>query len=227
MELTKKNLDQFVVKAALDAVIKEQLINFHGNILDVGCGKMPYKSLILENYSIQSYVGLDIENAREYDKYVKPDVIWNGKEMPFADGSFDTAMATEVLEHCFEPSVLLRESHRILKSKGLLFFTVPYLWPLHETPNDAYRYTPWSIEMHLKNAGFREIKIHPMGGWHAAMAQMMGLWVARSPLSRTSRSILTRLAIPIMKYLLTKEKGKKVTFAEGQMITGLYGTARK
>ncbi len=56
--------------------------------------------------------------------------------MPFEDNVFDCAMATEVLEHCAYPEVTLFEVSRVLKKDGLFFFTVPFVWPLHDCPFD-------------------------------------------------------------------------------------------
>ena len=222
-----KNLDRYLIRTSIFNAIVETLPNFSGDLLDIGCGKMPYKNYILENSNVKKYIGLDIENALEYDATVKPDFTWNGKTMPFENNHFDCAFGTEVLEHCPEPEIVLKEVFRVLKPDGVFFFTVPFLWNLHEVPHDAYRYTPFSLERHLKNSGFRNIEIKATGGWHASMAQMLGLWVRRSPMSSTKRNYLSMLLKPIIGYLIKKDQTNKVIFTEGQMITGLYGIAKK
>jgi len=73
----------------------------------------------------------------------------------------------------------MKEIWRVLKPGGILFFTVPFLWNLHEIPYDEYRYTPFALKRHLTQSGFNEIEIKAMGGWDAALAQMLGLWVRR------------------------------------------------
>lgn len=224
---TKENLDRYAIRTAIFNALKETLPKFNGNLLDIGCGKMPYKNYILENSKVTNYIGLDIENALEYDAAIKPDFNWNGKTMPFENNSFESAFGTEVLEHCQEPEIVLKEVLRVLKPEGIFFFTVPFLWNLHEVPHDEYRYTPFSLERHLKNAGFKEIKINATGGWHAAMAQMLGLWVRRSPMSNTKRKWLSIILKPVIQLLIKMDKPAQVTFKEGQMITGLYGTAKK
>ena len=188
---------------------------------------MPYKDYILEQSKVLDYVGLDIEQALVYDVEVKPDFIWDGSVMPFKNNSFDCAIGTEVLEHCPEPETVLKEVNRVLKPNGVFFFTVPFLWNLHEVPYDEYRYTPFSLKRHLKNSGFKEIRIKATGGWHGAMAQMLGLWVKRSPMPKAKRKWLLYAVKPVMNYLIKLDKPESVTFKEGQMITGLYGTARK
>jgi SAM-dependent methyltransferase len=147
--------------------------------------------------------------------------------MPIESESFECAFGTEVLEHCPNPEVVMKEVHRVLKPGGVFFFTVPFLWNLHEVPNDEYRYTPFSLERHLKNSGFTDITIKATGGWHASMAQMLGLWVRRSSMSSRKRKILSRFLKPIIKYLIKLDEPENVQFKEGQMITGLYGVAKK
>jgi len=225
--LSKNNIDNYIIKASIFEAIQSSMPYWKENVLDVGCGKMPYKEFILKHSNVTKYVGLDIENALEYDKIIKPDITWDGINMPIADNSYHTIIATEVLEHCFEPEVLLKESYRVLKPQGHFFFTVPFLWNLHETPNDAYRYTPYAIKRHLTNVGFKDITLEATGGWHASMAQMLGLWVKRSPMSRKKRNILSYFVLKVLPYLIKLDKKQNIKFKEGQMITGLYGTAKK
>ncbi len=227
ISLTSENLDLYYVRTSILNSLKKTLPSFKGQFLDVGCGKMPYRNYILEHAEVSKYVGLDIENALEYDAKVKPDFTWDGIKMPFENNSFESAMATEVLEHCPEPEIVLKEVYRVLKPGGVFFFTVPFLWNLHEVPNDEYRYTPFSLERQLKNSGFADIEINATGGWHAAMAQMLGLWVMRSPMPKKKRKYLSKILKPIIGYLIRKDTLYKVAFKDGQMITGLYGTAKK
>tara|TARA_R110002072_G_scaffold117281_14_gene248279 strand:+ start:10737 stop:11444 length:708 start_codon:yes stop_codon:yes gene_type:complete len=227
IELNKATLDVFFIRTSIFNALKESLPLFQGSLLDIGCGKMPYKKYILDHSNVKSYTGLDIETARVYDDNVQPDFTWDGIKMPFESEHFDCAFGTEVLEHCPEPEVVLKEVHRVLKPGGVFFFTVPFLWNLHETPHDEYRYTPFALERHLKNAGFKEIELKATGGWHAAMAQMLGLWVRRSPMSKNKRKYLSVLLKPVISYLIKMDKPKQVQFKEGQMITGIYGIIKK
>lgn len=227
LKITKNNLDVYQIRVKIFNFIKSSLSLFSGEILDVGCGKMPYKKYILENSKVTEYIGLDIDDALVYDKKIKPDYTWDGIRMPFENDTFECAIGTEVLEHCPNPEIILKEIYRVLKPGGVFLFTVPFLWNLHEVPHDEYRYTPFSLERHLKNSGFRDVTIKATGGWHASMAQMLGLWVRRSPMRHKKRQLLSWLVKPAIKYLISLDKPERVQFKNGQMITGLSGFVKK
>ena len=227
LKITKNNLDVYQIRVKIFNFIKSSLSLFSGKILDVGCGKMPYKKYILENSKVTEYIGLDIDDALIYDKKIKPDYTWDGIRMPFENDTFECAIGTEVLEHCPNPEIILKEIYRVLKPGGVFLFTVPFLWNLHEVPHDEYRYTPFSLERHLKNSGFRDVTIKATGGWHASMAQMLGLWVRRSPMRHKKRQLLSWLVKPAIKYLISLDKPERVQFKNGQMITGLSGFVKK
>jgi len=227
IDFNRHNLDRYYVRYVILKALKDNISKFHGSLLDVGCGKMPYKNYILQNSFIDRYIGLDIENALEYDVSIKPDFIWDGIDMPFENESFETAFGTEVLEHCPDPKIILSEINRILKPGGAFFFTVPFLWPLHEVPHDEFRYTPFSLKRLLEESGFEKIDIKATGGWHASMAQMLGLWVIRAPLKNRRRKILSYFLKLVIKYLIKIDSYSNIEFRESQMITGLSGMAFK
>ena len=216
-------LDVFIVRRAILDALSSQLKNLHGTVVDVGCGYMPYKPLVLASPSrAERYIGIDLhENI-----YRSPDLEWDGSAIPLKEKSVDCALATEVFEHCPEPELVMRETLRVLKPGGLLFLTVPFLWPLHCVPYDEYRYTPFSLERHLRKAGFEQIKLTALGGWDRSLAQMIGLWTLRRPMSTRKRAIFSRLAVPFVRYL-AKHDTLPTEFYEGSMITGISATAIK
>jgi SAM-dependent methyltransferase len=204
--------------------ITEQLHNFSGTFLDVGCGRMPYKGVILGPPSqVKRYVGADVEA----NPHGQPDLVLDGQHIPLEDASVDSAMATEVLEHCAEPMQLLHELIRVLKPGGFFLFTVPFLWPLHEVPHDHYRYTPFALKRLFKEAGFTELQLKVHGGWDASLAQMLGLWLTYRGMRPYKRKILSLLFRPIIQFLNKHDVPFEPCDSESSMFTGLSGTARK
>ncbi len=124
-----------------------------GNLIDVGCGTKPYQNLIACN----RYDGLEIDTPRTrslgYAKY-----FYSGKQFPFADNSYDSALCNQVLEHVFEPDNFMREINRVLKKNGLLLLTVPFTWDEHEQPYDYARYSSFGLKHLLSKHGFEIIE---------------------------------------------------------------------
>lgn len=222
-QIIPNKLDTFGVRQAILNALNSQLKDFNGTLLDIGCGRMPYKQLLLAPPSrTQEYIGLDLKD----NVYQKPDLEWDGQTIPLADNSVDCALAIEVFEHCPEPEKVICEAWRVLKPGGLLFFTIPFLWPLHDVPYDEYRYTPYALERLLSNSRFEQITLKALGGWDASLAQMIGLWVRRRPMLPRVRFILSRVALPVIRLLLERDK-PPTKFYESLMITGISGTAIK
>jgi 2-polyprenyl-3-methyl-5-hydroxy-6-metoxy-1,4-benzoquinol methylase len=220
---TINSLDTFAARRSVFASLSSHLAEFSGTVLDIGCGHMPYKKTLLSPPSrVQKYIGLDLAD----NTYRRPDLEWDGKNIPREAASIDCAIATEVFEHCPDPMSVMREVFRILNPGGLLFFTVPFLWPLHDAPHDEYRYTPFALTRLLREAGFEDIKLKALGGWDASMAQLIGLWVRRRPMSNKKRELLSKLALPLVKLLLKRDR-LPTEFESNCMITGLAGTAKK
>jgi SAM-dependent methyltransferase len=216
-------LDIALVRRAILAALRAQLPRLHGTVLDIGCGHRPYRPLVLRAPSrAERYIGLDLPGT----KYGSPDLAWDGRHIELPDDAVDCALATEVLEHCPDPGLVLREARRVLRPGGLLFFTVPFLWPLHDAPHDESRLTPFALERLLRDAGYVDVRLTALGGWDASLAQLLALWVRRRPMSRRRRRILSRLALPIVRFLAGRD-APPVEFTDNCMLTGVAGTARK
>jgi len=227
MPLSPKTVGFYSVRTAIFESVKEETKFFYGRVLDVGCGFMPYRKLIESNRQVEKYIGMDLEQPTYYGE-VEPDLKWNGEKIPLEDESVDCAMATEFLEHYAEPEKVLSEIRRVLKPGGRFYATVPFIWNLHEIPFDEYRYTPYSLERHFVNAGYKNVKIKALGGWNRSFAQMIGLWLTFSAMHRFTRLILSYLLFPFY-VLLVKTDRKPMRFdgGENSMFSSLSVTADK
>lgn len=99
-------------------------------ILEVGSGRGEFlTSMKVKGYDI---VGVEpdphkyeVIRANEKELGVRVEAIQAlGEELPFDSETFDFIYCNNVLEHCKNPILLLRESCRVLKPSGLAYFTV-------------------------------------------------------------------------------------------------------
>ena len=139
-----------------------------GVFLDFGCGGQPYRTLFEPR--VTGYLGADIAPAAgvELDITFAP-----GESLPLADGSIDTILSTQVLEHTEDPESYLRECRRLLNPTGCLIITVPMQWRHHEVPHDYLRFTRFGITHLLGRNQFRVEVIQPCGGMFALVGQIL------------------------------------------------------
>lgn len=215
-------MDLYVVRSSILRALLEVKPRLHGTLLDVGCGIMPYRELMLSApTAISRYIGLDIENP---NYSAKPDLKWDGTRIPLDEGTVDCALCTEVLEHCPNPTVVLTEIRRVLRPGGLLFFTVPFVWPLHDLPNDFFRYTPVALKALITESGFADVEVKGLAGWNATLAQMIGLWIRRAPMAEAQRHTLSSQLFPFFKQLVESDMPHD-PFSANAMSPGWCGTA--
>jgi SAM-dependent methyltransferase len=220
-------LDSFGNRRLLLRALTEALPGFRGRLLDVGCGHQPYRGLLLSAPSqATAYIGLDLPD----NIYRPPDLAWDGRRIPLHDASVDSALLTEVLEHCPDPPAVLEEVFRVLKPGAFLFLTVPFIWPIHTVPHDEYRYTPFALRRILENAGFPNPTIRATGGRHAVLACTLGLWVRRRALTSrvhvVTKALLSLLLWPVI-WLLLKMDRRPEQFEESTMFVGLSASVYK
>jgi ubiquinone/menaquinone biosynthesis C-methylase UbiE len=224
------SIDRYYVRSSIVQALKESRHRLTGTLLDVGCGRMPYREILVQPQGATGrYLGLDLDiPVTEGYSEARPDLLWDGKTIPLEADSVDSVMLTEVLEHCFQPGEVLKETYRVIRKGGYIFITVPFLWPLHDVPYDEYRYTPFSLEKHLVGAGYVNIQVKALGGWHASMGQMLALWLNRSGLPQRKRKLLYDLFLKrAIKWLYKHDIKPKNFLDDTYMITGLTALAQK
>jgi SAM-dependent methyltransferase len=131
-----------------------------GYLLDIGCGYKPY--LHIFNPLVKRYIGIDWPQSLHLSKEI--DVYANNQKLPFKDGSIETVLCTEVLEHSTSPFVVMSEITRVLKPEGVLILSVPFLYWMHEEPRDYFRFTRYGLELLVLNSGLEIIRIESRGG---------------------------------------------------------------
>ena len=139
--------------------IKNELPEFKGKVLDIGCGQSPYRYLL--NASATEYKGIDVIEAASFD-YVNKDItLFDGEIIPFEDNTFDAIICTEVLEHVYNYQTLVDEMYRVSKPNAKAIITIPFSARYHYIPYDFFRYTPSALEKIFSK--FSKVEITPRG----------------------------------------------------------------
>ncbi len=141
-----------VTRIGLDLALKHQFKRLNpGVILDVGSKHSPYKKYI--PYS--KYLRLDV------DEKSGPDICCDLHKIEWQPEYFDTVIATEVLEHLYDPQKAVSEIHRILKKGGVVILSTRFIYHYHPDPKDYYRFTPDSLRYLLRD--FSKVEIYHHG----------------------------------------------------------------
>ncbi len=122
-----------------------------GIVLEIGGSYSLYKTKI----PFTKYLRLDI------DEGTKPDIYGDVHEINWGPGYFDTVIATELLEHLYDPQKAINEIKRVMKKGGVCIASTRFIQHYHRVPLDYYRFTPDSLK-YLFN-GFSRVEIYPHG----------------------------------------------------------------
>ena len=96
------------------------------------------------------------------------------KRFPISNEQYDTVISLNVLEHIFKFENVFLEVHRVLKKDGLFVFAVPFMFQIHGSPDDFFRYTKSAIINLLIEKKFRNIEIKELGyGFFSLIAQII------------------------------------------------------
>ena len=99
-------------------------------VLEAGSGTAYASSLFRRSLDVGPCVCLDIDEralreAKRRDPAL-PAVVGDLTRMPFAEGSFELVFNSSTVEHLSEPSLAVREMHRVCEEGGRVFVGVPY-----------------------------------------------------------------------------------------------------
>lgn len=141
--------------------------NIGGVILDLGGGKNPSYERFWR-IKPEKFIRVDINEKLE------PDIVANlNKSLPFSDNFADAIFLFSVIYILENPTAVLKEIHRVLKSGGQLFFTSPFIFNEAKEPNDYWRFTSEGLGKLLKESGFNDYLIMPVGERFSAAAYLI------------------------------------------------------
>ena len=164
----------YISRKHLVGEIRSLVPALEGKVLDFGCGSKPYQQLFVG----KKLVGVDIAESGNTYRGNQIDFFYDGKTLPFEDNSFDSIFSSEVFEHVPNLEEILAELRRVLKPKGKMLITMPFIWDEHETPYDFTRFTSFGFAKLLKKNGFEVIEQRKTGSSVDTITQLIAAYVA-------------------------------------------------
>jgi SAM-dependent methyltransferase len=166
-----------------------------GCVVDIGCGDRWLADPINAH---GSYIGLDYPPTVAQGYPGNPDVFGDAARLPFGAGTVDVVLLLDVLEHLRSPHDAIHEAARVLKTGGCLVLQVPFMYPVHDAPNDFQRWTRDGLCLLLERNGFRLTSETAYGHPVETAAALGAIALAKSALNILTRR---RLAIPLLPLL--------------------------
>jgi SAM-dependent methyltransferase len=207
-KLTRITLDRFIASHASSR-----------RTLDIGAQNGPYAALFPRR------TGLDIQPGTGVR------IIGDAQALGIRDGAFDVVLCTEVLEHLPEPQRAIDEIYRVLSPGGELLLTTRFLFPLHDTPHDYFRFTKYGLRHLLRRFDIVELREETDSiGTIAVLLQRLGMQAETlrwTPL-RALWLVAAQLTRPL-RFLITAEFGdsRRRRPERGIMTSGYHVACRK
>jgi SAM-dependent methyltransferase len=161
-------------------------------LLDVGCGS----GWLGDHFS--HYTGIDssadaVDAAREKGREIQQGDV--DEPLPFADASFDGVVLKDLLEHVREPTAVVAEALRVLRSGGRVFASSPdaqrWVWDdyTHRRP-----FTRKAFRLLFRDAGFDVEQV----GYESVMPGT-SIVSARMPSNRRPAPLRAAAWLPIVR----------------------------
>lgn len=154
-------------------------------LLDLGCGSRSLKGAV------------------RYDLFISPPgVRGDASRLPFARASFDSVIATALLEHVPYPRRVVREVRRVLRPGGLLYVEIPFLEGFHADPDDYQRLTFRGLDILLRDFEIleREVCVGPSSALTWVLREYPSSWIGNPYLALAVKFVASWLTAPL-KYL--------------------------
>lgn len=187
-----------------------------GRLLDLGCGKAPYYGLY--RTLVDDICCVDWQQSVHGNSHIDKHADLT-KPLPLEDESFDTILLSSVLEHIPTPMNLWLEMHRVLRRGGKVIMNVPFMYWLHETPHDFYRYTEFALKKMAEDAGFKIVVLESTGGAPVVLVDVLGKMLGGVPFLS---AVITQCSYVCMSLFLKTRLGKNLNARTAYTIPNGY-----
>lgn len=182
-----------IVAAAYATVIENHA---SGRLADLGCGQVPlygmYRDKVTDVACIDWHGSL--HGSLHVDMFADLNV-----PLDLEPDSFDTVIASDVIEHLHTPQALFSSAHRVLRHGGKLIIGVPFLYWIHEAPHDFHRYTRFALEKMTSDAGLVMISVASFAGAPEVLVDLLTKTLALRPRLANVAYVLTRALLSLQK----------------------------
>jgi len=110
-----------------------------GPIYEFGSLQVPGQTCVADFRTLfpdDEYVGCDMREGPGVDK------VLNLHDIDLPSNSVGTVLCLDTLEHVEYPRKALKEIYRVLKPEGIVVISSVMDFPIHDHPNDYWRFTP-------------------------------------------------------------------------------------
>ncbi len=207
-KITRKRLDEFLRKHATD-----------DKIVDIGSGNSSYHRFFPNRISV------------DMDPNRKPDIIADAHNLPFKDGEVDFILSTDVFEHLKDPVKATSEMKRVLKKGGKVIFCTRFIFPIHDSPNDFWRFTKYGLMELFKDFEILELETETTDfSTISVLLQRIG-YQTRLKINKISKFVLFLFAniLSHFNWFIKEEYGDiaRKNKESGILVSGYYMVLKK
>ena len=143
----------FLVSWKINEKISKIFNNDNDKILDIGCGSNPGYHKSIKGKII----------CMDLAKTSKIHIVSDADKLPFKPNSFDKVVSVNSFYYFKNPFNVAKSIRNILKKDGKLIMILPFFYPIHDAPDDKYRFTEYGLRTILEE-NFKIGRIEAIGG---------------------------------------------------------------
>lgn len=197
LSLTKQILEGHTIyRYYFNNLVFHYTEDLEGKVLDLAGGKeASYRKYLPKNIDI-TYSDIEGDTIIDFNQ-----------ELPFEDNTFDSVFLFNAIYIAQDPVSLLKEIKRVLKPKGILYLSSPFISNVMPEPHDYRRYTEEGLRVIFKESQFEVKSIEKFGDRFTTCAYLLHPFMLFKPL----RLIGYSAAILLDKIIPAKTKEKYPT----------------